>query len=65
MIVNTIKNKTKHQNMGIGNEAGYRIFSGPPPGDPGLTKASFAGRHPALCHYIRNACFLWKSLKTR
>ena len=52
-IVNTVKkNKQTKQNMEKGNEAGYRILSSFLLGHPGLTKASFAGRHHALCHYI-------------
>ena len=52
-IVNTVKkNKQTKQNMEKGNVAGYRILSSFLLGHPGLTKASFAGRHHALCHYI-------------
>ena len=43
-IVNTVKKQTE-QSMGKGNEAGYRILPSLLVGHPGLTKASFAGRH--------------------
>lgn len=43
-IVNTVKKQTE-QSMGKGDEAGYRKLPSLLLGHPGLTKASFAGRH--------------------